>query len=308
MRGREHGAKGVIMAKYNMTYQQRMRLQEAIQHHEEAFHKAQQQYGAAAVKPAITIDETTIEHGVLQIGDRPEYQRMIRLLEGTTPEQFLVDPASLQGLTEFDKRLGKSVTRYSTKVLESRLQKSEERLAQYSQELLETRDRSEYQTILEQQQAERQRQARLRASLSYSPMDARDREQFESRVRARLYSTGSGARNYRDETYKNNFLKSMLINGLATLEDTGPSVAEPDVFRTDLDIGSTPGVAGELPEGTDLSESVNNVYAAIMNMDASEFVDFIAHRPDLEIKDNYINANSLDYLNELWAALSRWQG
>ena len=296
------------MAKYNLTYQQRMRLQEAIQHHEESFHKAQQQYGSAAVKPAVTIDETAIEHGVLQIGDRPEYQRMIRLLEGTTPEQFLVDPASEQGLTEFDKRLGKSVTRYSTKVLESRLQKSEERLAQYSQELLETRDRSEYQTILEQQQAERQRQARLRASLSYSPMDARDRQQFESRVKARLYSTGSGARNYRDETYKQNFLKSMLVNGLATMGDTEPSVAEPDVFITDLEIGSTPGMTGELPQGTDLTGNINNVYAAIMNMDASEFVDFIAHRPDLEIKDNYINANSLDYLNELWAALSRWQG
>ena len=297
-----------VMAKYNLTYQQRMRLQEAILHHEEAFHKAQQQYGSAAVKPAVTIDETTIEHGVLQIGDRPEYQRMIRLLEGTTPEQFLVDPASAQGLTEFDKRLGKSVTRYSTKVLESRLQKSEERLAQYSQELLETRDRNEYQTILEQQQAERQRQARLRASLSYSPMDARDREQFESRVRARLYSTGSGARNYRDETYKQNFLKSMVINGLATMADTDPTIAEPDVFLVPVELGATPGTGSTLPEGTDLSANVNNIYARIMNMGAGDFVDFIASRPDLEIKDNYINANSLDYLNELWAALSRWQG
>lgn len=295
------------MAKYNLTYQQRKRLQEAIQHHEEAYHKAQQQYGSAAVKPAITIDETAIEHGVLQIGDRPEYQRMIRLLEGTTPEQFLVDPTSVQGLTEFDKRLGRSVTRHSTKVLEYRLQKSEERLSQYAQELLETRDRNEYQTILEQQQAERQRQARLRASLSYSPMDARDRSQFESRVKARLYSTGSGARAYRDETYKQNFLKSMVINGLATMADTEQGVAEPSVTLVPIELGHTSGTGSELPEGTDLTANVNNIYASIMNMDASDFVDFIASRPDLEIKDNYINANSLDYLNELWAAISRWR-
>ena len=295
------------MAKYNMTYQQRMRLQEAIQHHEEAFHKAQQQYGSAAVKPALTIDETSIEHGVLQIGDRPEYQRMIRLLEGTTPEQFLVDPASPQGLTEFDKRLGRSVTRYSTKVLESRLAKSEERLAQYSQELLDTRDRNEYQTILEQQQAERQRQAQLRASLSYSPMDARDRSQFASRVSGRLYSTGSGARRYRDETYKQNFLKSMLVNGLATAtEDARPGVEE-NIFSTATELGDISTTLDRLPEGTDLSQNVNNVYGAIANMDASDFVDLIISRPDLEIKDNYNNANSLPYLNELWSAISRWQ-
>lgn len=295
------------MPKYNMTYQQRMRMQEAIQHHEEAFHKAQQQYGSAAVKPALTIDETSIEHGVLQIGDRPEYQRMIRLLEGTTPEQFLVDPASPQGLTEFDKRLGRSVTRYSTKVLESRLAKSEERLAQYSQELLGTRDRNEYQTILEQQQAERQRQARLRASLSYSPMDARDRSQFASRVSGRLYSTGSGARQYRDEIYKQNFLKSMLVNGLATAtEDARPGVEE-NIFSTATELGDIPTTLDRLPEGTDLSQNVNNVYAAIANMDASDFVDFILSRPDLEIKDNYNNANSLPYLNELWSAIRRWQ-
>lgn len=300
------------MKEYELTAGQKENLSRALQKYNNAKDIARATYGSKYIEPILPLNQEEIENGRFKPGDRPEYQRLIRLLDGAKPEQFVQDESASYRFSKFDKRMARTIEKRSTTLEQHTINANKELLDYYNMQsktdpTIEGRKRA-----IETAQLIKERMAESEATLKMKVSTATSRRQARSRLAAQHYRTSPGQQARSLERFKENYLHSLMRNGLAEIiESTESGTGAYVEVENDDNIEIDEKYLSDMVQGNVVSipsDKVNSVYQRLASMSAEELFNMISLNPDLEIDFIYNSDDSIGALTRIDAALRAYEG